>query len=797
MFKTTIWLAGFLAAVPAGAADLAGTVNDPAQQPISSARVVVSSRAGAARFLTFTSDQGRFHVSRLASGDYWVQVSAPGFGEFSGQVTLAAGDVDLPVTLQVNNVRTEVIVTASAVAQSADETARAVDVVDSAQLRLRDRSSLGEALQGVPGLRVQQVGGPGSLVRILSRGLRPQDTAVTIDGLRFRDAATTQGDATPFLETMFPAGSERIEVMRGTGSSLYGSHALGGVVNIVTDTGGGRRRGSLLVEGGGLGFTRSSASLSGGLAADRITYSAALQHVNVINGNDGRDPFRNSTMQGAANYFPNSTTRLGGRLWWSDTFALLNSTPYSAPASLLSAAGAIRAIPVSLETQRLIEAGQPFSWGGANFVPNLNDPDSRRASRFLAAAAFLEKEFTPAVQVRATYQRVSTRRVFEDGLAGVRFQPAFRTVTLIDGGVDTANVRASLNSSRWSTTTFGYEWERETYDSPYRDYNPVAASRQDYRARAHQHSHSLFGHQQFRWLQDRLQLSVSGRAQGFRLSAPEFAGAVPLYAGLTFSSPRAARTGDLAVSYSLLRSGTKLRAHAGNGYRAPSIYERFGASFFEGSFSALGDPRLRPDRSRAFEFGIDQYAGGRKLRLSASYFYTDLREVIAFDSSGFITPVTDPFGRSGGYRNTSGGIARGVEASAELALFRGSRIQSSYTYTDSTVRVSSVRDNDFFRATFQSPHQASVIWVQHFARRWDVTADFWAAAAHAQIYSRRAFLFDGARRADLALHYTHPLSESTSLRVYTKWNNVFDSQYLENGFRTPGVWGLGGLSLQF
>ena len=145
----------------------------------------------------------------------------------------------------------------------------------------------------------------------------------------------------------------------------------------------------------------------------------------------------------------------------------------------------------------------------------------------------------------------------------------------------------------------------------------------------------------------------------------------------------------------------------------------------------IAHDRCSRDRSRAFDVGIDQYVGARRLRLSASYFYTDLREVIAFDSSGFIIPATDPFGRSGGYRNTSGGIARGVETSAELALFRGSRIQASYTYTNSTVRVSTVRDNDFFRAPFQSPHQASVIWVQHFAKRWDLTADFWVASAHA------------------------------------------------------------------
>src|SRR5207253_3042189 len=113
--------------------------------------------------------------------------------------------------------------------------------------------------------------------------------------------------------------------------------------------------------------------------------------------------------------------------------------------------------------------------------------------------------------------------------------------------------------------------------------------------------------------------------------------------------------------YFLPGSGTKLRAHVGNGYRAPSIFERLGSSFFDGNFTPLGDPRMRPDRTVAFDTGLDQYLFAQKLRVSATWFYTNLQEVIAFDSSGLLKPATDPFGRSSGYVNTAGGIARGSE----------------------------------------------------------------------------------------------------------------------------------------
>src|SRR5256885_13506046 len=84
--------------------------------------------------------------------------------------------------------------------QSVDEVSKAVTVVDRKEIDERDELAIAESLRTVPGLRVQQLGGPGSFTSIKTRGLRNEDTAVLIDGLRFRDAAATQGDASGFLE---------------------------------------------------------------------------------------------------------------------------------------------------------------------------------------------------------------------------------------------------------------------------------------------------------------------------------------------------------------------------------------------------------------------------------------------------------------------------------------------------------------------------------------------------------------------------------------------------------------------
>ena len=141
------------------------------------------------------------------------------------------------------------------------------------------------------------------------------------------------------------------------------------------------------------------------------------------------------------------------------------------------------------------------------------------------------------------------------------------------------------------------------------------------------------------------------------------------------------------------QTGTKLRAHVGRGYRAPSLFERFGAGFDPVfGYSVYGDPRLKPEHSLGFDAGFDQTFFGGRLKTSASYFYTWLQDVINFDTSGAINPATDPFGRSIGYLNTRGGISRGVEQSAALAPTRSLRVTGAYTFVNAIERTPIVGD---------------------------------------------------------------------------------------------------------
>jgi iron complex outermembrane receptor protein len=305
----------------------------------------------------------------------------------------------------------------------------------------------------------------------------------------------------------------------------------------------------------------------------------------------------------------------------------------------------------------------------------------------------------------------------------------------------------------------------------------------------------VFAQDQIQLFDRRLQVSLSGRMQGFKLDRPRFSDNTSIYDSATLVSPDKAMTGDLSVAYFAQPTGTKFRAHLGNGYRVPSLYERFGASFFFGSFSALGDPALRPDRLLAFDTGIDQYIGSRT-KVSATYFYTRIQEAIMFDFSGFINPETDPYGRFGGYRNTSGGLARGVELSVETNPIRTMTVRSSYTFTNADERRS-IFSTGNLRTIRISDHMFTTSATRRFGRALDVTFDIFAASDYLLNFGAMEYTLGGPVKADLAFNYTRPLSDTVSMRFYTRVDNMLNRSYSEDGFRAPKAWATVGMRLLF
>jgi outer membrane receptor protein involved in Fe transport len=237
----------------------------------------------------------------------------------------------------------------------------------------------------------------------------------------------------------------------------------------------------------------------------------------------------------------------------------------------------------------------------------------------------------------------------------------------------------------------------------------------------------------------------------------------------------------------------------GNAYRAPSLYERFGTALFSGRYSIYGDPNLRPDRALSLDFGLDQYAWSNRVRASATYFYTRLQEVVGFG------PVPrEPYGRTSGYFNTGGGLARGVESSLALQPTRRLAAQASYTYVNAIERRPIYVSGEL-QPQRVFPHTFATTATYNWTRNFDTTVDLFAASSYlvpffvssGGSFGTRAFRFDGPLKLDLAARYRIALGERHGLELYTRLENLTNRTYYEAGYRTPGFWGTGGLRWRF
>ncbi len=789
-----------IAAVPAFAGSLTLRVVDPLGGGIPRARLELTRKDLGFATAAAADDRGLCQLASIPSGSYLVSVSAPGFATRVVTVEIEKSDgesAEQEIRLEIAAVSESVVVTSSKTAEKLSEITKTVSVVDSDEMKSRDEYFLPEAIRTTPGVRVEQLGGPGAFTSIKIRGLRTEDTAILVDGARLRDPAAPQGDASSFIENLITADVDRVEILRGSGSSLYGSNAGGGVVNIVTASGGGEPRGSLLFEGGGLGLFRGLAETSGGYR-DRFLYSVGVQNVHVTRGVDGDDAMRDTSVQGRALFRLTPSASLSLRVFGADARLALNEGPVTLGTL---PAGQIHAIPLSDSELRRFENGTPVDQldiGNANYIPSANDPDNRRDSSFTSTLVMFEQKPSADFSYSLRYHGLFTSRSFIEGPQGTSpYEPLSQTSDLFDGGIQTFGARADYDWGRHQTFYAGYELERESFRD--RSVSDPAASGS--LTDVSQSSHTLYVQDQARLLDGALSIAASARAQLFSLDEPRFepADGAP-YQGVSFASPDDALTYDLSAAYAFVGMGTRLRAHFGSGYRAPSLFERFGASYSTFGYSVYGDPRLSPERTLTFDAGVSQSLFAERLRLEATYFRTRLSEIIVFDFSGAIDPAADPFGRFGGYLSTDGGLTQGLELAGELTPVRGLDVKASYTYNDAEPPRGVSSDQS---QAFAIPrHQFSLVTSRSFGSRLALGFDLYASSSYLapvidlSTFASRVYRFDGFVKADLVASYRLPLG-TTSLRFTAKVENLFDEVIHASGYRTPGRYALIGASFEF
>jgi vitamin B12 transporter len=199
-----------------------------------------------------------------------------------------------------NSVET-VVVSATRTEQPLAVTGASVTVFDSNDLKTQQTVALTDILQETPSLVVVRNGGLGQPASISLRGGEAGQTVVLIDGVRVNDPSTTDDSAAAALGDLLANSIDRVEVLRGPQSTLYGSDAIGGIVNVITRRGGSAPLAlNASAEGGSFGTFHANAAANG--TVDSLDYGAGVNFLTTTGTSTADSRFGNHENDGYTNF---------------------------------------------------------------------------------------------------------------------------------------------------------------------------------------------------------------------------------------------------------------------------------------------------------------------------------------------------------------------------------------------------------------------------------------------------------------------------------------------------------------
>ncbi|MFN8061479.1 MAG: TonB-dependent receptor [Vicinamibacterales bacterium] len=601
-----------------------GRVVDPDSRPVDHARVVVTGPLGAAAD-THTGRDGTFAI-HVRPGTYDVVVVHSGFRVDPARVTVAAdaAPAEIELRLAVGAVSEDLVVAAAYTELPLSTVPSHVTTVSGDDMRRTQAESVADAVRFAPGMTVAATGGRGGLTTVFARGGESDYTTVLVDGVR----TNLFGGLFDFAH-LSVADIERVEIVRGPQSALFGSDAIGGVISVVS-RGASGLRGDLSVGGGTYGTGTVDAGFGGSLA--RLELSGSLSHA-ASDGFTGVAP-------------------VPGERVSNDDYARSSG---GLRARYATAAGSLTG---SFRLGRH-DRGNPGPYGSdPNHTYGGIDRVSRERSDNRELSVAGNRRVGDAWQWRSQLTHATTDSDFASPF-GPSHSLTSRTNarTLVD-----ATVHPLLSA------TAGVEYGRERATSTY----IVGASGAV--VPVERSTVAAFGE---------ARLSTSSRwlvAAGVRVERIERA---PLDADPSGFPPRPTLAADTVVSLNPKVSGTyrlrrgtdegtewtRIRVNAGTGIRAPDAFE----------IAFTDNPSLAPERSRSYDVGVEHAMHRGALVFEGVYFdnrYDDL-----------IVAVGRSFASASHFRtdNVSNARARGLEAHATARTTRGLWVGASYTFLASEI----------------------------------------------------------------------------------------------------------------
>ena len=632
-----------------------GTITDVSGGVVPGA--AVEALVGGRRAASATSGtDGAFRLEVPAGVPFDVRVRLEGFAEQSITIAGQSASITRHITLPVAGVSDSLIVTAARTALSRAAVTESVSAFTRHDLEALGSVSLSDVVRFVPGVNVESTGREGALASMFSRGGESDYNLVLIDGVR-----VNQSGGIFDFSRINAAEIDRVEVVRGAQSALWGSDAMGSVVQIFTRQAGPGDGAQVTAafEGGSLGVRRGNARLNGG-AGTVVSYHAGASRRDSngafqdelpeddtfsqsgFDAGAGMTLGHRGTLRASVRYTKAAGKSVGQIAYGArDTGTGYTTRDLSSHVDFTHAIGSrfvgaasyndFRYESISADTI----ASAPFSTHAVlTGTPNALFPNGTRLIRLIDVTEF--NSLVAAGAMPAPGQFLASRTTpdfpFNDSptLPTEFNRPAFRYQ---------GDYRAGLGQ-----VSGGYEWEREE--------NPATEAFQLNNQAAFVQYHVA--------IRDRWFATLGGRVD----SKESYD---------TFFSPKLSAGGFLVPYRRGGLSSLKVFGNIGRGIKSPTFSERFGGAFADPS------PDLAVERARTGDLGVESTFADQRFMARVVYFNNDYVDQIAFRSGVAGDGIPE-------FINIDGSKADGWEL--EWALQRaaaGLTASANYAYVDHRV----------------------------------------------------------------------------------------------------------------
>jgi vitamin B12 transporter len=584
-----------------------------------------------------TSTTAGAYLLTLPPGRYHVVFQRAPFVTRQFDLGLASGPPQiLDLRLELERVSSIVVVTAEAEPLQIQQSTASTTVITREEMDARQSVSLPDALLYVPGISIGRTGPEGGTASVFLNGGNSSYTKVLVDGTPVNEPGSAVDFSNFTLDNV-----DKVEIVRGAESAIYGTDAVSGVIQVITHRGTTRTpEVSVFAEGGTFGTGRGGMQLSGLLG--RFDYSGAASYF-LTDGPDNQNNFRNRTISGNFGYRIGEDNQL--------RLTLRNST------SNAQTPGQVLLEPPSSDSHT------DYHFFSSNARWDFATGDHWHQQ--LMGAESYSRQFSadPVQSFYATDPLLGCPQANLTAVATAEF------CDFTDPGSRYEYNRASINAqSSYLLANFagtgGYQYEVENAYIPF-----LAAG--------HARRNNQGGFLDFRYApHPRASISFGARAEangnfGTRV-VPRVGASLMLLQGRGFWGE------------------TRFRIFYGQGIKEPRFDQ-----LYNDQFGDFGNPALKPESSKTWTAGIEQKIWENRVTLTGEYFSDRFYNIISFafcfpllppatgDTCGVTIPGAPP--SFGYFFNTDRSRARGINLAAQAKLTSWLMVTGSYSYDDSRV----------------------------------------------------------------------------------------------------------------